>query len=334
MNFLYSVFGLRLKSNRPIMGLPACSGLSRIDVTVALDGIPSSLLASAEPHRLWYVSDSSRRGRPLLTIWKLRGDGYYRLLYSDGAQFVVRSSGRRVWAQIPATLNSDDLAYLLGPVLSFVLLLRGTTCLHASAVAVRGRAILFVGMSGCGKSTAAAMLAGCGAAVLTDDLAALWYRAGTFYVQPGFPWLRLRPPSLELLNHGAPRPAVRPTSDACYLDLIVPQLGYEAANRPAPIEAIYLMDGLETGGEGDSIGKVEGLSFLLANTWTTRVLDREMRAHEFGVLARLARGVPLRRLHPAQLPRLSDVVLDKPEAIKSLTVMPPRPHVGYGCKVD
>jgi hypothetical protein len=38
---------------------------------------------------------------------------------------------------------------------------------------------------------------------------------------------------------------------------------------------------------------------LVGNTYTTYLLDKEMRAREFGVLARLSRVVPVRRAIPA-----------------------------------
>src|ERR1700690_1964968 len=52
--------------------------------------------------------------------------------------------------------------------------LEGGLSLHASAVAIGGRAILFIGQSGAGKSTAAAeMCLGSRAQLLADDIASL-----------------------------------------------------------------------------------------------------------------------------------------------------------------
>ena len=130
-------------------------------------------------------------------------------------------------------------------------------------------------------------------------------------MQAGFPWLRLRPRSADVLQSCAPPPALRPTADGCYVDLTLPQHGYQARPNPAPIGMVYLMDGPIAYENGDSvaISKVEALKFLLANTWTTRILDRTMRAHEFEVLSSLARTVPMRRVLRAQVPNLCDALL-------------------------
>ena len=49
--------------------------------------------------------------------------------------------------------------------------LRGQLSLHASAVSIEGRAAVFIGASGSGKSTFAAYLGGRGYAMLADDVA-------------------------------------------------------------------------------------------------------------------------------------------------------------------
>lgn len=60
-----------------------------------------------------------------------------------------------------------------GTMLAFLLMLRGSTVLHASAVAVDGEAIAFTGPSGGGKSTVAALMCRAGAALVTDDVLAI-----------------------------------------------------------------------------------------------------------------------------------------------------------------
>jgi hypothetical protein len=71
----------------------------------------------------------------------------------------------------------------------------GGLALHASAVAIDGRAVLFVGADGAGKSTAAAEM--CilhGARMLADDVALLEVGEGGAYVLPGEDehWLTLQ----------------------------------------------------------------------------------------------------------------------------------------------
>ncbi len=57
-----------------------------------------------------------------------------------------------------------------GAMLAFQLYLRGKAVLHASAVDIAGVAIGFVGSSGMGKSTMAALMCAAGAKLITDDV--------------------------------------------------------------------------------------------------------------------------------------------------------------------
>jgi hypothetical protein len=250
-----------------------------------------------------------------LTILKLAGAAGFRMCYCDGAEFIVGRGGGAVLA-VPGTVPAGDLAsYLLGPVLGFVLRLRGVTCLHASAVAIGGCAIAFLGPPGAGKSTTAAALGRLGHPVLTDDLAALTDQGDRFLVQPGFAWLRLRPASAGLLREASSSgPRLTPTTDSQYLDLDLGQPGYLFQRAPLPLAAVYLLD--ERRDEppaADGIAGADGLLALVANTWATTVLDGVLRAEELQQLARLARAVPLRRVRPsadpAYLPHLCDMII-------------------------
>ncbi|MCC7372890.1 MAG: hypothetical protein IT306_31040 [Chloroflexi bacterium] len=62
---------------------------------------------------------------------------------------------------------------LLGSVLGVLLHQRGSFVLHASAVDVDGRAAIFLGPKGQGKSTTAALLVGRGHPLVADDIVAL-----------------------------------------------------------------------------------------------------------------------------------------------------------------
>jgi hypothetical protein len=215
----------------------------------------------------------------------------------------------------------DTATYLLGPIFGLVMRLQGVPCLHASAVAVEGRAVVLLGPAGAGKSTTAGAFARRGFPVLSDDVVALKQQGGHLVVQPGNPYLRLWPDSVQTL-FGTPDalPRLTPNWDKCYLDLTEP--GYRFQARPLPLGAVYILcerrdDPLVPRVEG--LNAREGLVTLVANTYTNYLLDRQMRAQEFKLLGRVLGDVPLQRLirhpDPAYLPRLCEVVIEDLQAL-------------------
>jgi len=283
-----------------------------------LDLRPPCLDLILEGAQIWYASADLEAGsRPRLIIWSLRGGEYFRLCYADGTEFVVDRMGTEVWATWPSSLTLEDTAmYLLGPVISFALLLRGHLCLHASAIAVGDQAIAMLGPSGAGKSTAAAAFARSGYGVLTDDVVAVTNRGRDFLVQPAYPRIRLWPESVSAL-YGAEDalPCLTPTWDKRYLDLT--GNGCRFQHEPLPLAAIYILDERRDDPKVPSVEAMpaaEGLIALVANTYATRLMDKKMRARDFESLGRIATGVPLRRAIPhtdlSRLSMLCDAILE------------------------
>ncbi len=154
MSYIYSIYGLSLCSNQPIPGLVTSQTVTRVDVHIWLGSIPRWLDELRETtEQEWFISpDQDENGDAALTVRKLAGGAYFRLLYSDSAEFIIDRAAARVWATWPLTLTLEDTAtYLLGPILGFALRLRGITCLHASAVAIDDRAIALIGAAGAGN---------------------------------------------------------------------------------------------------------------------------------------------------------------------------------------
>ncbi len=316
----HSVFGLRLRADCPIPGLPVLPEGPAADVSASFGRLPPwSRRLPSDSWQPWYESPvRDGTGATHMRGWELRGGDYWRLDFRNGVEFIGDRGGTEVWCGRPAHLTDEDVApLLLGIVLSFVLRLRGTLCLHASAVARSGRVIAFLGPEWAGKSTLAAALAGRGHAVVTDDLVALSERDGTFHAQPGAPYLRLRPSAEEGLRDAAGASMrLTPTRDNMYLDLDLTRDGPRFQREPLPLAVIYLLAERRDGPAAHSIEPVVGgerLLALLANTWATRMLGPEMRTSEFGQLGRLAAVVPLRRVRPAADPRglarLCDAIL-------------------------
>ena len=207
--------------------------------------------------------------------------------------------------------------YLLGPVLGFVLRLRGVVCLHASAIAVDGCAIALLGHGGIGKSTGAAAFAQAGYPVLSDDIVALVDRGSQFLSQPGYPHVRLWPEAAASLFGSAdalPRLTPKhPTWDKRFLDLT--RDGYRFQDRPLPLAAIYTGERTldPTAEMVTALPPGQALVKLVANAYSYYLLDKDMRGREFDILSRLARHVPMRWLRArrdwSDLAQLRDAII-------------------------
>lgn len=322
--FLYGIYGLTVVSNLPMAGAWPSMRQAEADVRIHFGELPS--YPKRAPGAAWlprYVSSHlGENGQPLLRIWECTGRRHYYHLYDDGAQFLVDGSGSEVWADWPAerlTLE-DAVIYLLGPILGFVMRLRGTVCLHASAVRVGDQAVALAGGAGFGKSTTAAAFALGGFRVLADDITALTQQDGAFFVQPGHTRLFLWPASVEALC-GAPNalPPLVPNWDKCYLDLEAN--GSRFQHEPLPLGVVYLLDGSDNG-RGPSIEKPNAawaLVRLLGNSYAHRVAHRLSRQLEFETVTKLLSTVPVRVVHPhadpARLTELREAIVRDVESL-------------------
>jgi hypothetical protein len=139
-------------------------------------------------------------------------DSDYRLRFRNCGEFVLSSDLSEVRVRRDPNGRTELLPILMaGTVSAFLLALRGETVLHASAVGVDGSALAFVGQSGRGKSTIAALLCVDGADLVTDDV---------LTVDPGPPVtcrgsaseLRLRAGAASIA-HTTPDASTRATAD-------------------------------------------------------------------------------------------------------------------------
>ena len=251
---------------------------------------------------LWHASDElDERGDPALTISKSGDGAWFHMRFSDGTEFLVDHLGTRLRATWPAPLTVEDAAtYLLGPVMGFVLLLRGTHCLHASAVNVDDRAIALVGPAGTGKSTTAAAFAKLGYSVLSDDVATLAEVNGDLMVHPAYPCIRLWPESAESLFGAADAlPLLTPNWDKRYLDLAGDEHRFQSA--ALPLAAIYVLG--ERSGDAaaprvEAVAPQAAMIELVGNAYALPLKDKAARAGEFKVFSRVAATVPVRRAIP------------------------------------
>lgn len=306
MHYGCSIYGLGVLANRPIPTVPHAS-ITAADVRVSFGVLPA-WIETLHPDQVehTYVADyTDENGNPMFVFSKLRGGKFYRFTYADDTEFVIDHAGREIWTtwQEPLTLE-DTTTYLLGPVMGFVLLLRGLVCLHASAIVIDGAALALVGPAGAGKSTTAAAFSARGFSVLAEDVVTLDDRADRFLVRPAYPCIRLWPASAATLyGSRSALPPLTPNWDKLYLDLT--QQSGQFEREPRPLAAIYLLEERSKDPRApfvETVDRTGGLLSLIGNTYGTKLLDKQMRAREFDLLSRVMANVPLRRVTPHKDP--------------------------------
>jgi hypothetical protein len=330
------LYGLQLEANIQIPGLLPQLKPEEADVRIHLknpEGFPT-LIYSDVPEFVYVSPNIDEAGRPVVRVAKFGAGVYFVFQYSDGPRFVVDGKGQEIWADWPDQNYTveDATTYLIGPVIGFVLRLRGALLLHASAVTLGDRAIALMGGPGVGKSTTAAEFARLGHAVLSDDLAALRESGDRFLVQPGYPRVNLWPDSVQsVLGAENSLPCICPSWDKRFIALGRDGMRFE--RTALPLSAIYILGKRETELTAPVIKEMEGsaaLVDLVKNTYVNYLLDSEMRRNEFSALSRLLAKIPVRSVKPSADPTLLPVMCNaiSADAKKLVRVSSVSTHAG------
>jgi hypothetical protein len=331
MRYPCSIYGLGVVANRTIPTVPH-SQITSVDVSISFGSLPAWLYELNATHvEVFYVSSyNDEAGEPVFRVFRLLGGKYYRFFYADGTEFLLDQDGSRIWAAWAEPLTLEDTTtYLLGPIMGFVLLLRGLVCLHASAIAIGDEAIALVGPAGAGKSTTAAAFSDRGYGILAEDVLTLDDHGRRFLVRPAYPCIRLWPAAVKALYGTENRlPKLTPNWDKCYLDLT--ERPQQFQRDPLPLAAIYELAQRCDEARAPFVepaGHTSGLLTLIANTYVTKLIDKQMRARQFDLLTRVLKNVPLRRVtphkDPARIPELCDSILNDFESIRTCTASIP-----------
>lgn len=174
--YSYVAYGLGIHCAFPLPELVVVDR-NEADVNISLGKIGRSI--PERDHRESYFQMTPEEA---YLFWKQVGE----FLALNGNEIIVDPS--------PGVAEQLIRLPLLGMVLGAVLQQRRFLALHASAVAVNGDAVAFLGRKGRGKSTIAAALYTRGHNLVADDLVAVDFdRLDSPIVLPGFPQLKLMP---------------------------------------------------------------------------------------------------------------------------------------------
>lgn len=285
--FSYIAYGLGIHSVLPLPEL-VCQD-TKADVVVSLGRVDRSPLQVVDERHSFWAS-------PEEACYFFEGAGAF--LVQGGREIIIDP--------VPGTDERTLRVSLLGPALALVLHQRGRFVLHASAVAVGGSAVAFLGGKGWGKSTIAAALHVRGHDMVADDVTAIHMGKGCPTVLPSFPQFKLWPESAV---------AIGDVPEA--LPLLYPGIEKRArrvmegfAHTPLPLKRLYVL------ARGPDLAiepfqHQEGLRELMQHWYGTRfgrqLLQVRGISSHFLQCANLANKVPLRRLQrPPCLSALSD----------------------------
>lgn len=321
--YCYRIYGLNLAVNRMLPGLAASDDTAPPDVTVHWTETVAEQLPVIPDRVLYAASGRTEQGESYLNVWRDEAHQLH-LSHTNGGlrlHFTIASTGRGVQILAEKGMPIENImAYFLGPVMGCLLRVRRVTCLHAGVFSIGEAAVAVIGSKQAGKSTTIAAFARDGYPVLTDDIAALKEQAGTCFVQPGYPRMRLWPDAVETVSGLTPGllNRVEVISDKRYLDLTPDQTASEwrFQTKPQPLAAVYVLayDESAPNCTVHPLSPREGLMALVGNTYADYLLDETGRRCDLDRLSDLAGRIPIKSLQRPvglhHLPGLSRVVLD------------------------
>lgn len=233
--------------------------------------------------------------------------------WDEVGAFLVRNGKEIIIDPFPGVEERMLRLPLLGIVFAVLVHQRGYLALHASAVAINGSVVVFLGGKGWGKSTLAATLYGRGHNTIADDLVALDINStGHTMVIPGYPLLKLMPEAAALALGDKPE--------------TLPHLaiGYEKrarlafdrfSQKPLPLKGIYeLSKGPDL--KIKPLHPQKAIVQLIGNSYIARAVSQLLQGAgsslHFRQCMSLANNIPIQRIERPQalelVPALAQLV--------------------------
>lgn len=287
----YKIAGLAVSTEIAFPdGIAGCGEAEAPDVTVREAAVPVAL-------------DEPQAFGP---SWAMAG-GRFLLRIPDVARFLV-TEGRDIAFETENGTPAEDVAiFLSGTVFGILLHQRGQIVLHASAVRVADKAVLFCGPSGAGKSTLAAALVKQGYPLMTDDFCVV-AMAGTPTIHADGRQLKLWTQAIDKLDLTAQRgQAVRNRLEKFYVE------PGETFAAPLALGALYALretrPPLNSGIERPNI--VDAALILRRNAYRPLLVQRMGQRNDyFRAAAAIANAAGIFHLtRPLDFKAMADVVL-------------------------
>jgi hypothetical protein len=223
-------------------------------------------------------------GTPMLTVDHDTEAGY-RFWAPRHGSHVVAPDGRTIRSAPPSADGWWWQRLLLAQVLPVAATLQGVELLHASAVAVDGRALAVTASAGSGKTSLAAHLLDLGADFVADDVLALELVDGHVEAHPGTGLMNLDPDQRRSLGDATGRFAELP-GDGETNYVVVP-----VVDAPLPLGALYFLHRAAQFAEA-RIVDAQDTRVLLGSTFVSYLSDPERLLTHLEICGAVDQTVP------------------------------------------
>ncbi len=280
---VYNLYGLRVHSEIALPAPIAQSDLPPYDLRVCWGERKA-------------ISDTAPAGAILAQLLLDNGRGYtltdngsgYVYFFHQTGEFWIDYDLRSARVHLAPDVHPDLAGLLIvGNVIACVLTLAGECVLHASAVEMGGLALAFLGGSGMGKSTVAALLCINGTRLVTDDLLRLEPNGQGWRCFPGTGQLRLHKNAVALFNF--PETMLEATPD----DRVAVNLGVSPS---MPLLGAIVIPHLSHNCDAVEVERIprdKSLLYLMAYPRMQESAQRERCQRRLDFLGRIAASVPI-----------------------------------------
>ncbi len=302
MTYKYYVFGLRIHSELEIPELIKDKTTLPPDVKISIGETPNELSSAKNKGVTFQITHNE-----LLLGLK----GIARYYVKDGKEITISPK--------PNSDLRDIRLFLLGSCFGALLHQQKILALHASAIVHQGKAVIFTGISGAGKSTTANALRLEGFKMMTDDICPIKMIEGVPYALPGYPQSKLWEDALDNLNvdykdYKKVRTKLNKRA--------VPIMG-DFESKAIPIKAIYRLQKHKKD-QVELIDLDNSDKFLLLKNMTYRhyfIEDTAAHPYHFMNCSMLANKAPIKCIIRPEKFCLPEVLSTIKEDLKSLNPM-------------